>query len=123
MRKFLLLIGMLLWAFGLFAQEEGHPVRTPEEEALKQTEMLQVELQLTEAQYDTIYRIHLKYARLRQLSNTRAEAIERLNLMTQEITAVLTKKQQDLFLNKQLTPVARPFRPQRLPQPADTPVH
>lgn len=67
-----------------------------------QTEMLKRELQLSQAQVDTVYRIHLKYALLREQSNTRAEALERMNRMTTELLGVMTKPQQQLFLNKQM---------------------
>lgn len=98
-------------SFVAAAQAPGQsPVRTAEEEAMKQTEMLQRELQLTPAQHDTIYQIHLRYAKLRRLSNTRQEALERMNAMTAEILAVLTKSQQQLFLGKQIG--CEPRRPQ-----------
>jgi len=78
---------------------------------MKQTEMLQRELALTQQQYDTIYRIHLKYAKLRQVSNTRAEMLERMNNMTGEVLNMLTPKQKQLFLGKQMDP--QPKRPQQ----------
>lgn len=76
--------------------------RTPEQEAEKRTEMMQRELQLDSAQFVAIYEIHLKYAKMRRVSNTRAENLERMNLLTTEIQAVLTKEQFDLFMNKQV---------------------
>lgn len=78
------------------------PVRTAEEIASKQTEMLSRELGLSEQQRDTIYQIHLKYARMREKSNTRQEAMERMNAMTSELLNVLTPKQREAFLNKQV---------------------
>lgn len=84
------------------------PTRTAEEEAMKQTEMLQRELTLTPEQRDTIYRIHLKYARLRRESNTRQEMLERMNAMMAELLSVMTKPQQQLFLGKQID-----FEPRR----------
>jgi len=122
MKQHILLFVFLMLSVAGFAQfEQPRPCRTPEEEALKQTEMLQRELSLTEQQRDTIYRIHLKYAQLRQVSNTRAEGIERMNAMVSEVLGVLTKKQQDLFLNKQMGPDPRRMQMQHGPRtPKDT---
>ena len=103
----------------MYAQDSTLPQRTPEEEAMKQTEMLQRELDLTEAQHDTIYIIHLKYANLRRLSNTRQEALERMNKMTEEILGVLTPAQRSLFLNKQVSWHTRQAMP-RVPRPNDS---
>lgn len=90
--------------------EYKRPIRTPEEEANKMTELLSRELSLTELQKDTVYRIHLKYAKLRRTSNTRQEALQRMNDMTKELLQVMTKKQQESFLNKQID--NEPRRPQ-----------
>ena len=112
MKHTLLIITILLLTYPALAQEEHRrPTRTPEEEAMKQTEMLQRELALTDQQYDTIYRIHLKYARMRQVSNTRAEMLERLNKMMAELINMLTPEQQVLFLGKQMDQAPR--RPQQ----------
>lgn len=112
MKRIFFILSLLTLTLCGFAQEEARrPMRTPEEEAMKQTEMLQRELQLTEQQHDTIYRIHLKYARLRQVSNTRAEMIERMSTMTNEITNVLNPLQKKLFLGKQID--IMPRRPQQ----------
>lgn len=89
---------------------DGRPVRTPQEIARKQTAMLQRELKLSEAQMDTVYKIQLKYAQMRAVSNTRKEALERMNSMTEELLSVMTKEQRELFLNKQVD--IEPRRPQ-----------
>jgi len=96
---------------GVAQNDEFRPSRTPEEEAEKQTEMLYRELNLTEQQRDTVYKIHLKYAKLRQISNTRAEGLQRLNDMTRELLAVMTENQQQAFLNKQVGPPPRRMQP------------
>ena len=68
MRNSILII-LLLLASTAFAQEppeEKLPPRTAEEEALKQTERLTRELDITDTlTRDTLYRLHLKYAVLR----------------------------------------------------------
>lgn len=89
--------------------------RTPEQEAEKRTELMTRELNLDSAQIVAIYNIHLKYAKLRRISNTRAENLERMNLLTTEIQAVLTKEQFDLFMNKQVD-VAPHHRAMSMPQ-------
>jgi len=110
MKKLFLSILIIMSAALCYAQEETRPVRTPEEEARKQTEMLERELNLTAYQYDTIYRIHLKYANLRRVSNTRQEILERMTNMTNELVEVMTPKQRELFLNRQMG--VDPRRPQ-----------
>lgn len=108
MKNYILLILFMAMSAAAWAQNDMcRPARTPEEEAQKQTQMLQRELSLTEQQCDTVYRIHLKYARLRQISNTRAEGVQRMNDMMSELLNVMTKPQQQAFLNKQMSPDPR----------------
>ena len=52
-------------------------MRTPEQIAAKQTERLQRELTLTPQQRDTVYAIHLKYARMRSPEATHEEVQSR----------------------------------------------
>lgn len=121
MKNGLLLILFLAISFAAFAQNDVcRPSRTPEEEAQKQTQMLQRELSLTEQQCDTVYRIHLKYAIMRQVSNTRAESLERMNAMTAELLNIMTKAQKDAFLNKQVSPDPRRMQMRMMVPPADT---
>ncbi len=106
--KNILLTIALITSLAVFAQDsEYRPSRTPQEEAQKQTEMLCRELSLSQQQRDTVYKIHLKYALLRQESNTRAEGLARLNAMTQELLAIMTPEQREAFLNKQIGPNPR----------------
>ncbi len=95
----------------------GTPRRTPEEIARKQTEMLIRDLEIKDSmQIDTIYRIHLRYARLRQVSNTRAEHLERVQQMYNELRQVLTQEQYDRFMNQQLESPRRPQSVCKMPQ-------
>ena len=90
MKKISFILLSLLFAGGLWAQEpvSERPQRTPEEEALTQTTRLVRELSITDSvRFDTIYKMHLKYARLRQRGLTRAENMQRL----QDIYAELLK--------------------------------
>lgn len=93
------------------------PQRTPEEIARKQTEMLVRDLCIKDSlQIDTIYRIHLRYARLRQVSNTRAEHLERVQQMYGELRTVLTQEQYEQFMNQQLESPRRPQSVCKMPQ-------
>lgn len=112
MKNILLVLLLTVSSVVVMAQNDDfRPSRTPEEEALKQTEMLSRELMLNEQQRDTVYKIHLKYARLRQISNTRAEGLERLNAMTKELLSIMTPEQREAFLNKQIEPHPRRVQP------------
>lgn len=124
MKKLLLLVMIIFGCMQLSAQEYVRPHRTPEEEAEKFTEMLQRELELDSAQRDTIYKINLKYARLRRMSNTRAENLDRMNRLTTELQGVLTAKQFNAFMNRQVEVAphrpSQPVSPVRMPFPKDS---
>ena len=93
------------------------PQRTPEEIARKHTEMLVRDLNIKDSlQIDTIYRIHLRYARLRQVSNTRSEHLERVQQMYNELRQVLTQEQYDRFMNQQMETPRRPQTVCKIPQ-------
>ncbi len=97
----------------LYAQHpSSSPQRTPEEEALKQTERIVREIGITnETVRDTLYRMHLKYARQRLQSNTRLEELQRMNAIVEELQGILTPEQYNRFMNKQIS--SEPHRPQQ----------
>lgn len=111
MRKFLL-IASLFFSVVLLAQEpvnESRPQRTPEEEALKQTTRLVRELGIKDsARIDTLYRMHLKYARFRQKGLTRGENMERMQSIYNELKVLLTPEEFERFMNH---PAEQPRRP------------
>ena len=74
--------------------------RTPEQEAAKQTEKLQQELSLTQEQVRKVYEINLRYARARQVSNTRTEAMERMKNKNADLEKVLTADQNERLQSK-----------------------
>ncbi len=76
------------------------PDRTPEQEAVRQTEKLQQELNLSATQVKQVYEINLRYARERQVSNTRSEAMERIKNKNAELQAVLNSEQNDRLEHK-----------------------
>jgi Spy/CpxP family protein refolding chaperone len=92
--KFVFAILSFLMAFSVFSQENQTTIRrTPEQEAIKQTEKLQQELNINSEQAKQLYEINLKYARERQISNKRSEAVERMKTKNAEIQQVLTPEQ------------------------------
>lgn len=87
--------------FSSFGQENtAIPQRTPEQEATKQTEKIQQELNLTPDQTKQIYEINLRYARERQISNKRSEAMERMKNKNTEIQQVLSQEQNEKLQTK-----------------------
>ena len=112
MKRIVSIVLFALLAGCLMAQEpvdEFRPQRTPEEEALKQTTRLVRELGITDSvRIDTIYRMHLKYARFRQKGLTRAENMERMNAIYTELKALLTPEEFERFMNH---PAEQPRRP------------
>lgn len=91
------------------AQEPQRMQRTPEEEATQQTERLIRELGIQDsARIDTLYRMHLKYARVRQKGLTRAENMERMNAIYAELKLLLTPEEFEQFMNH---PAEQPRRP------------
>ena len=108
-RFFTLLFGAFL-AITMIAQEEGpRPQRTPEEEARKQTIRVARELGIKDSvRIDTIYRMHLKYARWRQKGLTRAENMQRMQAIHDELERLLTPEEFELFMNH---PSETPRRP------------
>lgn len=97
---------LLLTLPALAEDNTSRPIRTPEEEARKQTEMLRMELGLTAAQADTIYLINLRHARLRREPMTRGERLTYMNQKNEELLRQLTRAQQEAYLNKQIEPSA-----------------
>lgn len=92
---------------------EQRPQRTPEEEALKQTVRLTRELGIKDSiRIDTIYRMHLKYARFRQKGLTRAENMERMQAIYKELERLLTPEEFTRFMN-------HPAEQPRLPRGAN----
>lgn len=99
-----LVVGLML------AQEQTvRPQRTPEEEASKQTERLVRELGIRDSvRIDTIYKMHLKYAKIRQKGLSRAENMERMQSIYNELKQLLTPDEFERFMNH---PAEQPRRP------------
>jgi hypothetical protein len=113
LKKLTTLLLAALLTGSLAAQEPAdHPrvQRTPEEEALKQTTRLVRELGIKDsARIDTIYKMHLKYARFRQKGLSRAENMERMQAIYNELKLLLTPEEFERFMNH---PAEQPRHPQ-----------
>ena len=110
MRKYILILS-LFFSSVLLAQEpvSDRPQRTPEEEAIKQTTRLVRELGIKDSvRIDTLYRMHLKYARFRQKGLTRQENMDRMNAIYAELKQLLTPEEFEQFMNH---PAEQPRRP------------
>jgi len=127
MKRIVSLLSLALFAGWILAQEPAdspRPQRTPEEEAIKQTLRLVRELDITDSvRIDTIYRMHLKYARFRQKGLTRAENMERMQAIYEELKQLLTPEEFERFMNH---PAEQPRRPRGAnviaPAKAPTPI-
>lgn len=110
-KRLLIILSIALSAGLMMAQEpvSDRPQRTPEDEAIKQTVRLVRELDIKDSvRFDTIYKMHLKYARVRQKGLTRAQEMERMQAIYDELKTLLTEKEFDQFMNH---PVEQPRRP------------
>lgn len=108
-------------SISVYAQDTaGKPERTPEQEAAKQTENMQRELDLTPEQAARIHEINLKYAKERTQSNQRAEAMERMKNKNEDYKSVLTTAQYEHLQSKR---VERRTKPMESTSNKNTPTH
>ena len=86
---------LCLAAVGVLVRaQESVPRRTAEERAMKQTEMLVRDLDIRDSLLrDTIYRVHLRYAKSREQVSSRSEAVERMNRLLGELKGILSPQQ------------------------------
>ncbi len=91
--KLLTIITALFLVLTIQTYGQDNATSTPEYEATRQTEKLQQELNLTSDQVKIIYEINLRYARARQNSSTRSEAIQRVKNKDADIEKVLSENQ------------------------------
>ena len=112
LKKICSILLVALMAGSVSAQEpvsQSRPQRTPEEEALKQTTRLVRELGISDSvRIDTIYRMHLKYARFRQKGLSRGENMERMQAIYEELKHLLTPEEFERFMNH---PAEQPRHP------------
>jgi len=103
--KFLkiILLALAIISLNINAYSQDHnatPERTPEQEAAKQTEKLQQELNLSAEQIQQVQEINLKYARARKTSNSRSEALKRIKNKDNDLQKVLNPEQYKQLQNK-----------------------
>lgn len=125
LKKLSFILFSLLLSGGIYAQEpvNDRPHRTPEEEAMKQTMRLQRELGIKDSvRFDTLYRMHLKYARLRQQGLTRAQEMERMNAIYSELKRLLTATEFEQFMNHPAEQPRRPRGANRMMPASATPI-
>ena len=112
MIKRLFCILMVALSVGLMMAQEPvneRPHRTPQEEAMKQTMRLVRELGIRDSvRFDTLYRMHLKYAVERQKGLTRAQNLQRMQDIHEELKVLLTAEEFERFMNH---PAEQPRRP------------
>lgn len=106
MRKTLLLFCLML-SLAVFADDKKReqdcpppPPQeqlTPEQQARKHTAMLTRMLKLSEQQVDTVYKIHLKYAKLRNEVEKKKDKHKLFDLMSEELRGVLSEEQYQVF--------------------------
>lgn len=101
LRIILLTLATLALNIAVYSQDNNTtPERSPEQEAAKQTEKLQQELDLSAEQVRQIHEINLKYARARKVSNSRTEALQRIKDKEAELKKVLNPNQYTQLQNK-----------------------
>lgn len=95
MKRILFILILSSFVLGVHAQEKrSHPQRTPADIARKQTEMLVRELNITDSvQRDTLYRMHLKYANMRSQHCTRADNLNLMMAIQEELKNILSPEQ------------------------------
>lgn len=104
-------ITCLLSCASITLAQTDMPRRTAEEVAMKQTEMLVRNLDITDSLVrDTLYRLHLKHTRMRNPNATREEIHQRVLQFTAELKQILTPQQYNKFLSGQAA--HKPRRPQ-----------
>lgn len=108
MIRYFYILSFLFVSLALLAQQNSQPQRTAADIALKQTEMLVRELGITDSVlHDTLYLMHLKYAKLRELSNTRQEAIQRMQQMQDELKRIIGEELYSVFMSRQVGGTSR----------------
>ena len=134
MMRCFFIVSFIVVALLALAQNH-HPQRTATDIARKQTEMLVRELEITDSVLrDTLFRMHLKYAEKRQSENyTRADVLQCMLLMQEELKNILPAELYEAFMNRQLNHEPRspqnpcnwiaphPHHGERAPQTSEAP--
>ncbi|VBB48218.1 conserved exported hypothetical protein [uncultured Paludibacter sp.] len=103
-----ILIFLLFALFVIIPMEAQNSVstsvnqRTPEQEASKQTEKLQMELNLTPEQVKAVYQINLRYAQARQKTANRSDAMQIIKNKDEDIRRVLSNQQYEQLQSRRI---------------------
>lgn len=89
------------------------PPRTPEQEAATQTQKITEELDLSKKQSEALYEINLRHARERQISNSRADALERSRKKNEAMQEVLSPEQYQQLQKRRVNRHPSTTSPQR----------
>lgn len=107
MKKIFLCLIFVSFVYSLSAQAVFHepagPRPSAEQKALKQTEMIVRELRINDSSlYLQLFDMHLRYARQYENGCTRAQWLEQIEDINQDLQKILTKEQYEIFMNKQV---------------------
>ena len=103
MIRFAVILLMSVVSICFFAQKHHYPQRTAVDIASKQTEMLVRELNIQDSVLrDTLFRMHLKYAKLCSISQTHEEIMQYILQMQDELKNILSPEQFIIFINRQM---------------------
>lgn len=101
-RFFYIVFLLVIVSLSLAAQESKIPKRTAVDIARKQTEMLVRELNIHDSiMRDTLFKVHLKYAKQQYRVTTRAEVRQTMKLLFEELKHILSPEQYERFINRQ----------------------
>lgn len=107
-RLFYISILLVIFSLAVMAQNHYVPQRTSTDIARKQTEMLVRELGIQDSiMQHTLFQLHLKYAKMREISNTRHEALLRMQAMREELKNILGPELFAAFMNRQVESSSR----------------
>lgn len=107
-RLFYISILLVTFSLAVMAQDHYVPQRTSTDIARKQTEMLVRELGIQDSiMQHTLFQLHLKYAKMREISNTRHEALLRMQAMREELKNILGPELFAAFMNRQVESSSR----------------
>ena len=90
------------------AQNKLDPQRTPIDIAYKQTEMLVRELNITDSLLrDKLLDIHFKYALMRDKNNTRADILNMMQQIINDLQSIFSPEQFAHFMNSRVNHLPR----------------
>lgn len=113
MKHLMFVFAFFLGSTAVWASGQPIPIqRTPEEIAMKQTEMLTRNLNITDSLLrDTLYKVHLRFAQMRHPNPTIEEIHQHRQAVLQALQGILTPQQYNALLRHQQTAAPRGPKP------------